>query len=191
MTDGWRPTQAVGPDGERADVKDVANGLQCRCRCFDCGQPVVAKQGPKVRWHFAHHAPTNCRPTPESELHFFAKTLLAEKLWLWIPPVNAKAAGRTELISDRQRYEFSQVKVEKADGNVRPDLLLVTDRGRVLHVEIFVRHRVGPIKLEKLRDRGISSVEIDLRSWMGTIEVHGTEATWKRTSRMVAQCQSG
>lgn len=162
MTDGWHPTQAVGPDGERADVKDVANGLQCRCRCFDCGQPVVAKQGPKVRWHFAHHAPTNCRPTPESELHFFAKTLLAEKLWLWIPPVNAKAAGRTELISDRQRYEFSQVKVEKADGNVRPDLLLVTDRGRVLHVEIFVRHRVGPIKLEKLRDRGISSVEIDL-----------------------------
>ena len=162
MTGGWHPTQAVGPDGERADVKDVANGLQCRCRCYDCGQPVLAKQGPKVRWHFAHHAPTNCRPTPESELHFFAKTLLAEKLWLWIPPVNAKAAGRTELISDRQRYEFSQVKVEKADGNVRPDLLLVTDRGRVLHVEIFVRHRVGPIKLEKLRDRGISSVEIDL-----------------------------
>jgi len=162
MTGGWHPTQAVGPDGERADVKDVANGLQCRCRCFDCGQTALAKQGPKVRWHFAHYAPTNCRPTPESELHFFAKTLLAEKLWLWIPPVNAKAAGRTELISNRQRYEFSQVKVEKADGNVRPDLLLVTDRGRVLHVEIFVRHRVGPIKLEKLRDRGISSVEIDL-----------------------------
>lgn len=162
MTVGWHPTQAVGPDGERADVKDVANGLQCRCRCYDCGQPVLAKQGPKVRWHFAHHAPTNCRPTPESELHFFAKTLLAEKLWLWIPAVEAKAVGQAKLISDRQQYKFSQVKVEKADGNVRPDLLLVTDRGRVLHVEIFVRHRVDPAKLEKLRNRGISSVEIDL-----------------------------
>lgn len=162
MTVGWHPTQAVGPDGERADVKDVANGLQCRCRCYDCGQPVLAKQGAKVRWHFAHHAPTNCRPTPESELHFFAKTLLAEKLWLWIPPVKATAAGQTKLISDRQQYKFSQVKVEKSDGNVRPDLLLVTDRGRVLHVEIFVRHRVDPTKLEKLRDRDISSVEIDL-----------------------------
>jgi uncharacterized protein (DUF2384 family) len=162
MTDGWHPTQAVGPDGERADVKDVANGLQCRCLCYECGQPVLAKQGPKVRWHFAHHAPTNCRPTPESELHFFAKTLLAEKLWLWIPAVLAKAAGRTEPISDRQQYKFSQVKVEKADGNVRPDLLLVTDSGKVLHVEIYVRHRVDPIKLEKLIERGISSVEIDL-----------------------------
>ncbi|GAA4773071.1 hypothetical protein GCM10023219_20320 [Stakelama sediminis] len=162
MTDGWHPTQAAGPDGERADVKDVANGLQCRCLCYECGQPVLAKQGPKARWHFAHHAPTNCRPTPESELHFFAKTLLAEKLWLWIPTVQAKAAGRTERISDRQQYTFSRVKVEKADGNVRPDLLLVTDRDKVLHVEIYVRHRVDPIKLEKLRSRGISSIEIDL-----------------------------
>lgn len=162
MKESWHPTQAVGPDGERADVKDVANGLGCRCLCYECGQPVLAKQGPKVRWHFAHHAPTNCRPTPESELHFFAKTLLAEKLWLWIPAVQAKAAGRTEPISDRRQYTFSRVKVEKADGNVRPDLLLVTDRGNVLHVEIYVRHRVDPIKLEKLKGRGISSVEIDL-----------------------------
>lgn len=162
MTDGWHPTQAVGPDGERADVKDVANGLGCRCLCYECGQPVLAKQGPKVRWHFAHHAPTNCRPTPESELHFFAKTLLAEKLWLWIPAVQATAAGRTEPISDRQQYRFSRVKIEKADGNVRPDLLLVTTSNKVLHVEIYVRHRVDPIKLEKLRGRGISSVEINL-----------------------------
>ncbi len=96
-----RPTALALLDGERADVKDVANGLHCRCLCYECGQPVLAKQGLKVRWHFAHHAPTNCRPTPESELHFFAKTLLADKLWLWIPAVQAKAAGRTESISDR------------------------------------------------------------------------------------------
>ena len=162
MNDGWHPTQAVGPDGERADIKDVANGLRCRCLCYQCGQPVLAKQGSKVRWYFAHHAPTNCRPTPESELHFFAKTLLAEKLWLWIPAVQAMAAGRTKPISDRQQYRFSAVKVEKADGNVRPDLLLITDGGKVLHIEIYVRHRVDPTKLEKLRGRGISSVEIDL-----------------------------
>ena len=162
MNGGWHPTQAIGHDGQRADVKDVANGLQCRCICFECGQPVLAKQGPKLGWHFAHHAPTNCRPTPESELHFFAKTLLADRLWLWIPAVRATAAGRTEPISDRKQYKFSEVRVEKADGNVRPDLLLVTASGKVLHVEIYVRHRVDPIKMEKLRNRGISSVEIDL-----------------------------
>lgn len=162
MTGGWHPTQAIGPDGLRADIKDVANGLQCRCVCFECGQPVLAKQGTKRRWYFAHHAPTNCRPTPESELHFFAKTLLAERLWLWLPAVHANAAGRTEPISDRRQYEFSDVRVEKADGNVRPDLLLATANDKVLHVEIFVRHKVDPIKLEKLRSRGLSSIEIDL-----------------------------
>ena len=162
MTNDWHPTQAIDAEGRRADVRDVANGLQCRCVCFECGQLVLAKQGPKLRWHFAHHAPTNCRPTPESELHFFAKTLLADRLWLWIPEVRAQAAGRTEPISDRRTYEFSEVLVEKADGNVRPDLLLVTASGKILHVEIYVRHRVDPIKLEKLKSRGISSVEIDL-----------------------------
>ena len=162
MNNDWHPTQAIGVDGRRADVKDVANGLQCRCVCFECEQPVIAKQGPKLRWHFSHHAPTNCRPTPESELHFFAKSLLAEKLWLWIPEVRANAGNRTKCISERRIYGFSEVKVEKADGNVRPDLLLVAIGGKTLHVEIFVRHRVDPAKLEKLRTRALSSIEIDL-----------------------------
>lgn len=43
-----------------------------------------------------------------------------------------------------------------------PDLLLVATSGKVLHVEIYARHRVDPIKSEKLKGRGISSVEIDL-----------------------------
>lgn len=162
MRSKWHPTQAIGPDGQRADVRNVENGLQCRCVCFECKQPVVAKQGPKTRWHFAHHAPTNCRPTPESELHFFAKSLLAEKLWLWIPAVQASAGSRTKSISEPRKYEFSEVRVEKTDGNVRPDLILVAQGGKTLHVEIFVRHKVDHTKLAKLKARRISSVEIDL-----------------------------
>ncbi|WP_157784812.1 competence protein CoiA family protein [Sphingobium xenophagum] len=162
MSNDWHPTQAIGPDGQRADVKDVANGLKCRCVCFECEQPVIAKQGQKVKWHFAHHAPTSCRPSPESELHFYAKSLLAERLWCWIPEVDANAAEMTKRISARRKFQFAEVKVEKADGNVRPDLLLIAKGGKILHVEIYVRHKVDAIKLEKLRTRGISSIEIDL-----------------------------
>lgn len=162
MHKDWHPTQAIGPDGRRVDIRNVENGLQCRCVCFDCGRPVIAKQGPKLRWHFAHHAPTNCRPTPESELHFFAKTLLADELWLWIPAARIKTGSESKEISKRRKYAFADVRVEKADGNVRPDLILVESGGKALHVEIFVRHRVDPAKLEKLKTRGISSVEIDL-----------------------------
>lgn len=162
MSTVWHPTQAIGPDGRRADIMNVENGLRCGCFCFECKQPVLAKQGPKLSWHFAHHAPTNCRPTPESELHFFAKCLLADELCLWIPPVRAHAGNRAKQISQRRKFAFSEVRVEKADGNVRPDLILVESGGKALHVEIFVRHRVDPAKLEKLKARGISSVEIDL-----------------------------
>lgn len=162
MRNEWHPTQAIGRDGERVDVKNVENGLQCHCLCFECAQPVIAKQGPKLRWHFAHHAPTTCRPTPESELHFFAKSLLAEKLWLWIPASRVTAGGRSRAISDRRKYIFSEVRVEKTDGNVRPDLILIESGGKSLHVEVFVRHRVESAKLQKLKARGISCIEIDL-----------------------------
>lgn len=162
MATDWHPTQAIGPDGERVDVKDVQNGLKCGCVCFDCGQLVVAKQGPKLRWHFAHHVSTSCRPSPESELHFFAKTLLADRLWLWIPPVRANAADMVKRISEGGKYRFAEVRVERADGNVRPDLLLIAKGGETLHIEIFVRSKVDSVKLEKLRTRGISSIEIDL-----------------------------
>lgn len=162
MSINWHPTKAIGPDGQRADVKGVANGLKCNCVCFECEQPVIARQGQKVKWHFAHHAPTSCSPSPESELHFYAKSLLAERLWCWIPEVDANAAEMTKRISARRKFQFAEVKVEKADGNVRPDLLLIAKGGKILHVEIYVRHKVDPIKLEKLRTRGISSIEIDL-----------------------------
>lgn len=162
MSTDWHPTQAIGPDGRRADIKNVGNGLRCGCVCFECKQPVLAKQGSKLKWHFAHYAPTNCRPTPESELHFFAKCLLADKLWLWIPPVRAYGGNREKQISKRRQFAFSEVRVEMADGNVRPDLILVETGWKALHVEIFVRHRVDPAKLAKLKARGISSVEIDL-----------------------------
>ena len=39
---------------------------------------------------------------------------------------------------------------------------MIAKGGKVLHVEIYVRHKVDPIKLEKLRTRGISSIEINL-----------------------------
>ena len=162
MATDWHPTQAIGPDGERVDVKGVQNGLKCGCVCFDCEQLVVAKQGPKLRWHFSHHVSTNCRPSPESELHFFAKTLLADRLWLWLPPVRANAAEMVKRISEGGKYRFAEVRVERADGNVRPDLLLIAKGGATLHIEIFVRHKVESAKLEKLRTRGISSIEIDL-----------------------------
>lgn len=162
MTYEWHPTQAIGPDGKRADIRDVANGLNCHCFCFNCKRKVVAKQGQKTRWHFAHHVASNCKPTPESELHFFAKELLAERLQLWVPANKVQAEGKSVTLSEQLRFEFKDVRVEQQDGNVRPDLILIAKGGQECHVEIFVRHKVDSIKLAKLQARNISSFEIDL-----------------------------
>lgn len=35
-------------------IHEVQNGLACNCLCLSCGTAVVAKQGTKNAWHFAH-----------------------------------------------------------------------------------------------------------------------------------------
>lgn len=88
--------------------------------------------------------------------------MLAERLWLELPEVTADVADQTRHISNRRKFEFKEVHLEPVDGNVRPDVMLVTGNGSRLHVEIFVRHRVDPAKIDKLKARNISSVEIVL-----------------------------
>lgn len=59
-------------DGEYVSARDVPNGLKSNCDCPACGRPLVAKQGGRKAWHFAHHrdAPGGCY---ETALHQLAK----------------------------------------------------------------------------------------------------------------------
>lgn len=158
----WHPVFAKGRDGKPVHVKDVARGLACNCTCRECNQPVVAHQGPKNAWHFQHYGPTNCSPSPESDLHRFAKDLLAEHLYLWLPEGCAEATGKSEILFKRGRCKFTRAEIELVDGNVTPDLILTKADGKQLRVEIYVRHRCDAAKIAKLKDRNLDTIEIDL-----------------------------
>ena len=58
---------AVGPSGDTVVVRQVERGSACGCTCPECGAPVLARKGRKVRWHFAHREASRC--TGESALH--------------------------------------------------------------------------------------------------------------------------
>ena len=78
------------PFGQRGnrllEVGEVQRGLACGCVCPDplCGRQLVARQGPKVAWHFAHYGETASRSIGcggvESALHRFAKQYISESL---------------------------------------------------------------------------------------------------------------
>lgn len=146
-------------DGRLWHISEVASGLPCGCACPSCDQPLVAKRGGIRIHHFSHdvypdglvHVP--CAYSPESALHLFAKQLIARSLSFLAPPPSPFDA----------RLEFQVVNawLEKACGDVVPDVQLDTSAGRIF-AEVRVTHAVDVCKLRKLQAIGILAVEIDL-----------------------------
>jgi hypothetical protein len=67
------------PDSSLRTIYQVDNGLSSNCKCISCDDDLVARQGAKVRHHFAHNTKNKesfaCR---ESALHLLAKKVLSE-----------------------------------------------------------------------------------------------------------------
>lgn len=158
----WHSVFAERRDGTPVHVTEVENGLKCDCLCADCHQPVVAYQGGINAWHFQHHNKNACNPSPESDLHRFAKEILSEKLYLYLPEGTAKPGSKSTNLFKGGRCRFVEAKIETAIGNVTPDLILTKADGKQLHVEIYVRHRCDAEKIAKLRARNLDTIEIDL-----------------------------
>ena len=144
------------PFGLRADtgvmvsVEAVARGLACECLCPACLGPLVAAKGEVVRHHFRHLAedPT-CREARETALHRFAKQVICDTLNLQLPQdLGEMRSAVSEAIRDDLRFD-----------------VLATYDSEDVAVEIFVAHRVGLEKVQKLVERGITALEIDLSSF--------------------------
>lgn len=54
------------------EVFEVLRGRDCGCRCPSCRQGVIARQGEKTVWHFAHDPNTNSKPDQVCDLSFFS-----------------------------------------------------------------------------------------------------------------------
>lgn len=111
--------------------------------------------------HFAHSGPA-CGGGPETALHKLAKQIIATELSLLLPERVVVFGEKRRLLSETMEMRFDRAQVEYYDlRDVVPDLYLVR-QGRPLFVEVAVTHTCDELKIERLRNRGISSVEIDL-----------------------------
>jgi hypothetical protein len=160
---------AVDANGDPVHVSDVPNGQKCGAFCHmpDCNGALEACQGKIVRPYFRHQASTNCSPSRESQLHLFAKKILAKRRELKIPSHAAQAAGVVEQVVSETIYKFDKVTLEKTVGEIRPDVILESAGGRRLLVEVYVRHKTGAEKCAKIANANLDAIEIDLSaiSW--------------------------
>lgn len=160
---GAKLTWAVGASGETKHISEVENGLKCACTCPICGGALIAKQGKILEHHFAHSSGEECQHAVETALHLAAKDILAVRKEIVLPTVEIHFlhTSRRTTIAPQRRYFIESVAVEQKLGSIIPDLI-VRINGHKLLVEVTVTHGVDRDKLRRIRELGVSCVEIDL-----------------------------
>lgn len=154
-------------------VPNTLNGNKCKCICLSCGKQLVAKKGRIRKHHFSHKAndyKCDANLANETALHKLAKKIFEENNHIRIPPFYAKDEFGNEIkCSEECVFEYKKVDVEKKENNIIPDIKLI-GVANVLIVEIAVTHKVDNLKIEKIKKRNISCIEINLAKFIANGE---------------------
>ena len=146
------------------DDDNVVSGLACNCICPQCGGRLVAKKGQKVIHHFAHHVKQDCTYGYQTSLHLLAKEILDEADEMYVPDISVKYenTNRCNVVVSKGKYiHIDKVMLEKKFDDVIPDVTIESG-GHKLYVEIYVTHKVDDVKLKKIQEQDVSTLEIDL-----------------------------
>lgn len=150
-------------DNSLVHISEVESGLQCGCKCPACGETLIARKGNKVIHHFAHKSTVECEFGYQTSLHLAAKKVISENGIIQVPALylTFPETGKKELVEPEKVLRVSEVILEKKLDNIIPDILLITDIGKII-VEIFVTHEIDLEKKKRIKALGIPTIEIDL-----------------------------
>jgi predicted RNA-binding Zn-ribbon protein involved in translation (DUF1610 family) len=171
-------------DGNIVSIDEVQSGKNCGCVCPACGDELIARKGEKRMHHFAHRSNEDCEYGYESSLHLAAKDILSRSEKMVIPPVYVEfpQSGKPkELISKEREISIDDVELEKRFDDIIADI--VVDSGdEHFFIEIYVTHPIDDEKLKKLKEKKISTIEIDLSKEKRDISVEELSDILLKTS---------
>lgn len=167
---------ALDPNGQLITIKNALRGLACNCTCICCGEPVVARKGLIREHHFSHHSnKESCSIQRESLLHLYAKQVIRNDLGLQLPPMPGTWPESEDQTS---WWDFERVDEEVPQPGFQPDLVAHLRDGSQLFIEIAVTSFIGEEKLERIKNVGIDTVEIDLSELLySKLPIPSEEAT--------------
>ena len=150
-------------------VSEVNRGLKCECYCHECNEPLVAKKGNKIGWHFAHSSNSECSGGLETVIHKLAKEALAKHKYIETGKfeINYKIPQRAKIYSraaDTRLLTFDQVELESPTYRhlgIIPDAVAVTAAGSMI-IEFAFSHWIDDEKKSILRTLNVPTIEVDL-----------------------------
>ena len=151
-------------DGNIVSIDEVQSGKDCGCVCPACGDELIARKGQKRMHHFAHRSNEDCEYGYESSLHLAAKDILSRSEKMVIPPIYVEfpQSGKSkELLYLKKEIPVDRVELEKRFDTIIPDIVVYSG-DKYFFIEIYVTHPIDDEKLKKLKEKNISTIEIDL-----------------------------
>lgn len=174
-------------NGRLVHIKESVNGKGCNLICPGCGdQLIAANNGAKLQPHFRHDRGAECVTGFESAIHRAAKQLIEKHKEITVPgqvvklvKTDSRGLGHIRervIVSHGAILKFDLVQQEKAVGQVIADVLATKDNEQLI-IEIFRTHKVDEDKIQKIKDAGLSAIEIDL-SALTQDDVLDWDALW-------------
>ena len=165
-------------DGHVVSVEELnvetESGKKCNCICPRCKAPLIARiRGQIRREHFAHDGTSDCVGAYESALHLLVKEVIQEGAKIKLPPIVSSLTGNGFFVFDDYilsnafvsgdtliEPDNGKTEIEKDLGGIRPDIIIEYS-GKKLIIEVLVTHAVDDNKRIKIREMGISCIEVD------------------------------
>ena len=162
MSDAVEIPYGLTAGGRLLHISHAERGLACGCVCAQCGQPLIAKQGDVLSWHFAHQSDAACHGAVETALHRAAKQVIADARLVRLPEIRAPSG---QIDRRAEEIPLEDVRQEPTHlAGVRPDLAARLPDGGELLIEIYVTHAIDADKHAKLTTLRLLSLEIDISS---------------------------
>lgn len=156
-------------------------GAICPFTCVSCGGAMGTRLGNHNAWHFYHlqsndEVGCNAQRANESALHKISKEIIAAATELQYPAYYLEGKEDPDYNScdynqckpfecfPAGRIKYSEAALESIQEGFTPDIILYSSEKTVLCIEIAVTHFVSDEKKKRIKERNLSTLEIDVSS---------------------------
>jgi hypothetical protein len=153
---------AFNRKGDPIHIDDAKKDSDGPFSCPDCTEELVARQGPKRTWHFAHKADSACRG--ESAEHKIAKRLLCVHLRKWSFQVTCRRCRRVSkcVFDDPKATAKEEVTWQK---DFRLDVAVLDESQTVVGaIEVCYKHPNDPLKWHAFAESSTARQMIEVQA---------------------------
>lgn len=156
---------ASDASGKVVSINNVKNGKACNCFCIACNDPLVARNGGKIKAHsFAHTSKPEKRSCLMTALHRFAQEYLAAQEQILLPFVKCNHMGKTKVRSPKL-VKILQGSVESPLDKYKMDVELETSVGSIF-IEVKVTAECSDEKVNFIKSNKVPTLEVDLSQFI-------------------------